>query len=159
MNDDMFLVKPVETLPTCRYLNPLSKWAAVHRRAIESRPHPWDCWQCHIVDTADWVAERTGTDPWIYECHTPLLFDTQRLREVVNAYPADRRFLVGELYPLAGAGGEGEHCGNAKVKTDATFSKKLDNPMPYLSSSPQSWDGQLGRFIREMFPDPCRWER
>lgn len=157
-NDDMFVTEPVDTLPTCRVLRPLSSWAQVHRDALNAGAHPWDCWQCHIIDTADWTAQQTGTDPWLYECHTPLLFDTARLRDVINNYPQDRRFVVGEVYPIAGAGGPGEHCGNAKAKTDASFPEKLANPMPYLSASPDSWAGALGRYIRDLFPAPCRFE-
>lgn len=156
-NDDMFLVEPND-LPCCRNLRPLSTWAKVHRDALETTVHGWDCWQCSIIDTAEWTEQQTGADPYLYECHTPLIFDTGKLQDAVNAYPANRRFVVGELYPIAGAGGEGEHCGNAKAKTDQSFPEKLANPMPYLSASPDSWAGALGAHIRREFPNPSRFE-
>lgn len=159
-NDDMFITEPVAAaLPTCRNLTPLSVWAKVHRDALLfAGPHPWDCWQCSIIDTAEWTAEQTGSDPWLYECHTPLLFDTARLRDVLAVYPPDRRFVAGEVYPIAGAGGEGESCGNAKCKTAASFAKKLTNPMPYLSCSPDTWTRPVGPHVRSLFVEPSRYE-
>lgn len=161
MNDDMFVIEPTDGVVTSRYRNPLSTWAAVHRDAVDREgAHPNDCWQCCIIDTAEWTAAQTGTDPWLYECHTPLLFDTGRLRDALNAYPADRRFVVGELYPVAGCGGDGEHLGNAKVKKNdhSVLAAKLGNPMPYLSCGPDSWHGVVGDHIRAQFTKPCQWE-
>jgi hypothetical protein len=154
-NDDMFVIELVDgPLPVCHNRHPASKWAADERkrRSLNS-------WHRAVIATAEWTAERLGTDPWIYECHTPLLFDTATLRDLLDEYPADRPFAAGELYPLAGIGGEGTFCGNAKCGRDDKLAAKLASPMPYLSASPDTWDGELGDYIRELFPNQCFWER
>ena len=134
LNDDMYIKQPIDgDLPTYRNKNPLSTWANA-----EGRLNNWH--RC-VIATAEWTAEQTGTDPHIYESHVPLTFDTTALRDVLAAYPDDRPFAVGEVYPIAGAGGEGTHAGNAKCKADDSFATKLALPMPYLSGNPDSWRG------------------
>lgn len=154
LNDDMFVIEKTDTLPTCRNRNPASKWA----EAEQADGVRLNGWHRTVIATAEWVAERTGTDPHIYEVHTPLLFDTREMAQLLAEYPLDRPFVAGELYPIAGRGGVGEHCGNAKVKRDDSLETKLAHPMPYLSGNPDSWVGALGDLIRDMFPIPCRWE-
>lgn len=155
-NDDHFVTEHVAgQLPTCRNKNPASRWA----QAEQDDGARLNGWHRTVQATAAWVADCTGTDPLIYESHTPLLFDTRRLKGYVNAYPIGQPFAVGELYPVAGAGGEGQHCGNAKVKAHDSLQAKLGNPMPYLSGNPDSWNGALGDYIRGLFPNPSRWER
>lgn len=152
MNDDMWIIEPVAgQLPTCRNLNPASTWAQAEGKL--------NTWHRAVIATAEWMGQRLGTVPHIYECHTPLLFDTAKLRDLLNAYPADRPFAVGELYPGAGVGGEGEHCGNAKVKAADSLEAKLAHPMPYLSASPDTWAGAVGEYVRGLFTEPSRWER
>jgi len=155
MNDDMFITEHVEgQLPTCRNASRASRWANAER----SSGVKLNGWHRTVQATASWVSELTETDPYIYEAHTPLLFDTAKLKALINTYPIAQPFAVGELYPIAGIGGEGAHCGNAKVKAADSLNAKLANPMPYLSGNPDSWAGALGTHIRAMFPNPSRWE-
>jgi hypothetical protein len=154
-NDDMFITEHVVgPLPICRNKNPASRWLDAEKNQ-GIRPNVW---HKAVTSTASWMGERLGTDPLVYECHTPLLFDTARLRHLINAYP-DQPFAVGELYPGAGIGGEGKHCGNAKVKAADSLAHKQALPMPYISGNPDSWDGALGQWIRGRFDKPGRWER
>lgn len=151
MNDDMYVTEPVDgDLPTYRSKNRLSGWLRAEGRS--------NGWHRAVAATAEWTAERTGQEPYIYEAHVPLRFRTAVLREVVNAYPDPDLFAVGEVYPIAGCGGEGVHAGNAKCKTEA-LETKLGQPMPYLSGSPGSWNGALGEWVRAQWVEPCRWER
>lgn len=152
-NDDMFLIEPVESLPVIRNKKSASQWNLGHPK------HGPNCWVCAVQNTAAWVANKTGTDPFLYENHTPLMFSTRRLRDVLNTYPTGQSFAVGEVFPIAGIHGPGHTAGNAKVKGSDPIADKLTLPMPYLSGNPDSWDGHLGRYIREMFPRPCCWER
>ena len=153
LNDDMYATEPHNEIVVCRNRHPASRWAAV-----EQQERTLNTWHRAVIATATWVSEITDTDPWIYESHTPLVFDTKRLRDALAAYPTGQPFAVGELYPIAGAGPEGEHRGNAKVKTE-TLTEKLALPMPYLSGSPGSWNGPLGRYIRGQFTTPSRYEK
>lgn len=162
-NDDMIVTEPTADLPIVRgHAQTGMQWASDHRNKVSSKGVcVTDCYQCAVAETAAWTHEQTGTDPHIYEAHSPLLFDTTKLRDVLAAYPDDRPFAVGEVYPIAGAGGPGRTAGNAKVKKNdpEVLAAKLANPSPYLSSSPESWAGVVGGWVRPRFPDPSRWER
>lgn len=155
-NDDMFIVEPVEgLLPTYRTLNPASSWPDA-----ECKTRTLNKWHFAVMATAEWVGQRVNEDPWLYECHVPLLYDTATFRGLMDEYPKGRPFAAGELYPLAGIGGEGESVGNSKcANPDAqSLASKLSLRMPFLSCSPASWDGATGAYVRSAFPDPCKWE-
>lgn len=154
MNDDMFAIEPHTGVVTCRNKGRLSAWTAA-----EKADRKLNAWHRAVITTAEWVAKQVGPDPLIYECHTPLLFNTERLREAINDYPAGQPFAVGELYPIAGTGGEGKHRGNAKCAANDHLEHKLGLDMPYLSASPPTWAGAVGKHIRGMFPEACGWER
>jgi hypothetical protein len=159
-NDDMFLLEPVDVLPVCRaHTQTGMQYAADHRENSSSRDLcvP-DCYQCAVGETAAWTAEQLDGDTLLYESHTPLTFDTAKLREVLAAYPPGRPFAVGEVYPITGAGGPGKLLGNAKSRVAGSFTAKLALPMPYLSCSPQTWLDPVGPHIKGMFPDPCCYE-
>lgn len=111
-----------------------------------------------LIETAAWVAQRTGSDPLAYYAHTPLAFDTAKVRDLLDAYPTTQRLEPMMLYPLAGIGDEGRDVGNAKAKDDAELARVLDQAMPYLSTNPVSWPGAAGEYVRGMFGRPCRWE-
>lgn len=153
LNDDMYATEPHNEIVVCRNKNRASRWAAA-----EKAERDLNTWHRAVIATATWVGEITDTDPYIYECHSPLPFSTKRLRDAIAAYPLGQPFAVGELYPIAGVGPEGEHRGNAKVKHE-TLAEKQALPMPYLSGSPGSWSGALGEWVRAQWPTPCRWER
>lgn len=156
MNDDMFVTEPSESLPIHRLgkvSEELDHWLGPGVRASGNT------WHKALIATAGWMEARGHGDVLCYEAHVPLLFHTERLAELLNAYPLEQRLLVGELYAAAGAGGEGIDAGNAKVKPGDQLAAKLAQPMPYLSVNPETWDGGPGDLIRAMFDQPCRWER
>lgn len=157
MNDDMFITEPTTgPLPTCRLgkvSEELDHWLGPGKRTSGNT------WHKALMATAAWMDDLGHGDILCYEAHTPLHFNTSRLAELLNAYPIAQRVLAGELYAYAGDGGEGVDRGNAKVRGDDNLQAKLAQPMPYLSGNPESWDGALGKMIRDMFPRPCRWER
>lgn len=153
LNDDMFCLESTDAIEPIRNKASSDTWNADHQVV-----HGPDCWTCAVRDTAAWTSEQTGGPIHLYENHTPLVFDTKLLRDLVNAYPRDRRFVVGELFALAGIGGPGRVAGNAKVKAHDSLDAKLALDMPWISGNPDSWDGALGDLIRGTFPDPSPWE-
>lgn len=145
MNDDMFVIEPVSDLP-CFHLGPSS----AHLEFLDSVGKDND-WVDAVRATAEWFG-----DPNCYECHIPLLFSRERLRAVLRAYPKDRPFAAGEVYEAARAGSEGVlgHC--VKV-TRQPLAEKLGTP--FLSSDDRSFaKGEVGRYVRSLFPEKCRYE-
>ncbi len=113
-----------------------------------------------LRDTATWVSGHLGVDDVLaHYAHTPLRFDTAKVRDLLAAYPTDVRLEPMLLYPIAGLSGEGIDAGNAKVKVTDSLAKKLAQPMPFLSGNDDTWAGPLGEHVKGLFPEPCRWER
>lgn len=152
LNDDHYLIEPVEVIEPVRNKKPASNWAAGHGL------HDWSCWTCAVKQCAAWVSGQVVDDVYLYENHTPLQFNTERLRAALLACPDDVPFMAGAVFALAGIGYPGTTGGNAKVKANDALADKLALPIPYISGNPDSWRGELGAHIKGMFPDPCRWE-
>lgn len=148
MNDDMYLVEPVD--------GPLPTFHLATANAFLAERNPHNTWVKAVTATAEWVG---SWDLPLYEAHVPLTFDTIALRDLLADYPADRPFAVGPTYCKTGAGGEGTDAGNAKCKVGDSLAEKLGLAMPYLSGNDESWAGAVGEFVRAMFGEPCRWER
>lgn len=152
LNDDHFITEPVVGhLPVCR-LNrcstELNHWASENGGVLRNTFHR------AVQDTAFWI----GNDPWAYVAHTPLLINTAKAQEFLANYPNDRRLEPFLLYAVAGIGDEGTDCGNAKVANGDSLNEKLAQPMPYLSTNPDSWPAETGDWIRATFTKPSKWE-
>lgn len=124
-------------------------------------PHVWserNTW-CHAVrNTAEWLNERTGGRCLSYTAHTPVLMDRGKVRDLLAEYPADRSLDLFLLYNLAGLAGVGVDAGNAKVR-GGDLAEKQGQDMPYLSGNQESFNGELGRMLKDRFPAPSRWEK
>lgn len=151
MNDDMFVTEIVAgQLPTCH----MGRASSERKRLASIR----SSWARAVFQTAAWMEDQGHGDVLVYEAHTPLLFNTAKLKVLLNSYPDHLPLAVGEMYAAAGAGGEGTHCGNAKVRAEDDVAEKQAMPMPYLSGNDETWQGEFGGLIRGMFTTPSRWE-
>lgn len=146
MNDDHFVIEHIPGDLPVYHLGPASKHLE---------------WLRSIGKTGEWLeacqaaAEWFG-DPLFYENHTPLLYSKERLRAVLSAYPDGRPMAPGLLYGAAGAGPEGVLGPCVKV-TSGALEKKLGTP--FLSSVDWSFaKGEVGRYVRSLFPEKCRYE-
>jgi hypothetical protein len=149
--DDVFVTEPVVgRLPVC-HLGPVANFSAYKTGT--------GTYADAVRQTADWLAEHGHPDPLAYLGHTPVPLDTARVREFLDTYPADRRLEPFLLYVVAGTDGPGTRQGNAKCAAEDGFVHKRDLPIPFLSSNPDTWTGQVGRYIRGLFTEPCKFER
>ena len=53
----------------------------------------------------------------------------------------------------------GAVAGNAKVGVESNLAAKRAQNMPLLSGNQATFDGELGDLLREMFPEPCKYEK
>lgn len=152
-NEDMYVVEPVDgELPTY-HLGLTRPWLTEFWRDKNT-------WFRAVKNTYDWLRDRTGVDDLpLYEAHTPLLLDRARTAQFLAEYPADQSVAVAGAYHLAGLGGEGVDAGNAKVGADDDFDAKRAQNMPFLSGNQNTFDGTVGRLLRAMFPEPCKYEK
>ncbi len=149
MNDDFFVLEPVDDLPVlarCRW----SEWHPTMSRGGARRRN-----------TAAALA-LLGVDPVLtYEGHRPLVVDKRVMRDVIPAVDAQNQraapVWVRTVYGNAAYGGRGEVVGDAKIY------RHRDMPaegQAFVSTSDQAWEtGRVGQWLRARFPDPCRHER
>lgn len=156
-NDDMFVMEPISEWRTWNLDTIEEHWGGPIGN-VDKRDNEW----LHAVwCTYKWMQEQGHPNPLYYENHTPLLYDKVKLAGVLEEYPADSPFVVNGTYPICGAGGEGEWGANAKLAFEGVLDvfASLALGMPYLSTEDRSFAEQaLGEFIRNNFPDPCKYE-
>jgi hypothetical protein len=103
-------------------------------------------------------AGRTGL--MSYELHVPMVVNRHILAEAVAmvgrsstaGHAIAKRTLYGNL---AGVGGERAHDVKAMRAKDGL----PESGLPFLSTSPASWTGLAGGWIRRLLAAPCRYER
>jgi hypothetical protein len=154
-NDDFFVTRPVEDVPALHRgpLGEMIEWyarnrlashrqrAAVTRRALQMAGH--------------------GEPLHSYELHTPMVINRHILAEGVKWLSSSRstdgvniskRTFYGNL---AGIGGERSPDVKVVKGSDGVPEVRL----PFVSTSPASWAGLAGGWIRQLFPDVGRYER
>ena len=150
LNDDYMATAPITW--GAWHMGPTSTYVAEQFR-------PRNTWWEALLATADWMRDRGHGDILCYAGHVPLMYSKARLRNILAEYPTDRRLLDVGLYPEAGVGGEGSFALNAKCGPDDAA--KVDDPRmpPWLSTNDASFAmPEIGGRVREMFPEPSRWE-
>lgn len=149
MNDDFFVLRPVDDLPVlarCTW----PEWRPTISRGLMRRRA-----------TADALALLDVDPVAAYEGHRPLLIDKRIMRQVIPAVDAQKQAVapvwVRTVYGNAAHGGAGRLAGDAKI-----YSHKLvpGDDDDFVSTSDPAWStGRVGEWLRARFPDPCRYER
>jgi hypothetical protein len=155
MNDDFAVIEPVESVPVL-HRGPLAD-VVLDRRYMRGG-------YGRAMRTAlDMLRAEGIEEPLSYELHAPLPIVAEAMRETLArathyrqhpalliALQAHKRTLYGNRYDVGG-----EQVADVKVyrATDPL------PPGPFVSTSPQSFNGRAGRALRAMFPDPSPYER
>jgi hypothetical protein len=149
MNDDFFILEPVDVLPVLARC-PWPEWRPTMSRGGARRRA-----------TAAALA-LLGVDPvTAYEGHRPLLVGKRVMEDVIPAVDAQNQraapVWVRTVYGNAAFGGRGVVAGDAKIY------RHRDMPPDgavFVSTSDQAWStGRVGQWLRARFPNPCRHER
>jgi len=160
LNDDHFITQP------------LTEWRTFHIGTVfgflsqlflgDPERTNLNEWAHAVLNTALWTQEQAEIEePLCYEAHTPLIFDKAKVAKVLDEYPADGFFAIGETYPITGAGGEGEPGCNTKVGDAGSrgLLTVMCSGMPYVSTEDDVFElGVVGNWLRESFPNPCIYE-
>jgi len=105
--------------------------------------------------TYGWLTGRGHPDPLSYDVHAPMPVSKAGMGAALDAAPghdAHKRTVYGVLGGL-----EGEQVDDVKITYRAP---RFGPDSRYLSTLPDAFtNGHVGRFIRDAFPKPCRYER
>lgn len=154
MNDDFFLTEPI-TQWLAWHQGPASEFLQRQRERGASR-----VWMRPMQHTADWMAAQGYGDVLVRQGHRPVMWDKARLREALNQYPPGRPLDVLGLFDLAGLNDTGKRGGNSKITSAEMFHRKVGKlGHPWISTSDAEFaTGITGKYVRDMFPEPCRYE-
>lgn len=149
-NDDFFVMKPVTELPPYRY-GTLQELCQRIERKNKGKPTKYTF---SLEKTIKALGEK-GLPTLNFELHLPILINRSKLLKTIERFPEVKgtRSLYGNSYLVP----------FSKPMRDVKIFDNKSLPtgdQPFLSTEDMSFaNGEVGKFIRETFPDKSRFER
>ena len=146
-NDDFYVLKPNKnTKPFHRGL------LQDHVKLIERKRNGNGSSYSQQLKECDNQLHRAGLTTLDYALHIPILVERAKMLEALEMFPNCPMFR--SLYGnYAGIGGTFHK--DVKVADPA---RNINPELDFLSSNDKSFRGEVGKFLAERFPDPCRFE-
>ncbi len=152
-NDDFFVMRPTDEDMPQQYNGLLPDVIELVERGGDASALYWTA-QLRVL--VDW-AEREGFGQVNYEVHKPMLINREKMLAVMEKYPEVlfTRSLYGNYYRIGG-----EDTGDIMIKyPEEDIGWALSRRPMFLSGTEESFaGGELGRYIRDKFPEPCPME-
>lgn len=145
MNDDFFIMKP--TAVPIAYRSSLHRHILTIEMKYNDRINPYTRNLRGVLR----VLEEQNLDTRSYELHIPFVFNKEKLLALIEKYPdvhATRTFYA-NYYHLRGV-----QMNDVKVLKG----EKRWKDGPFLSTDDRSFGGPVGAYIREQFPERCKYE-
>lgn len=152
-NDDFFVMRPTtEDMPQ-QYNGTLQEVIDLVEPGGDASAFYWTGELRRLVS---W-AEREGFGQVNYEVHRPMLINRRKMLAVMEQYPEIlfTRSLYGNFYEIGG-----EDTGDIMIKHPWESIQRVirEDPM-FVSTTEESFAaGEIGRYIRARFPEPCKME-
>lgn len=154
-NDDFYVTRPIDGVTT------------LHRGPLEQAEDHYRQWRAefyyrrtvHTRGLLHRAGVAAGGPLYSYELHVPMVVDRELLLLAAQWLETNRQ-RPGSIAKRtwygnwAAVGGEQAQ----DVKVQGADHGLPDTPLPYLSTSPQSWRGRVGGWLRQQFPTPCNYE-
>lgn len=147
-NDDFFIMKPVENMPA--YYD-----RTLYRRIQQiekKRKGTSGLYTMQLRLTRDLLQEG-GYKTFNYAVHMPMLINRKKALQVIKEFPKPHMFrsVYGNVLDI---GGE-QHADVKIIGRDI----KPDKDCDFLSTDEKAFgDSAVGQFIRDAFPEPCKYE-
>lgn len=146
-NDDFFIMQPYEQdIPLSNGSLEYLAYSIEKRNGVES------FYTQYLKYTSKVLKER-GYDNLSYACHVPLLINRQQGLQTLETFPSISLFrsTYGNHHKL-----QGKLIDDVKI---VDYNTIPDEDCILLSTYEDSFEkGQVGKFIRERFPEPCQYE-
>ena len=150
-NDDFFVMKPVKNVPV--YTNgDLRQFA---RFVTRNGQRESEYITTRINPTIKELQSR-GLPTVNYELHLPICISREKMLKIFRLFPrfVASRSTYGNYYRLRGERiGLNFHDGSVQSPKD-----KLNPERTFISTTDESWQGVVGKQIKELFPNPSRYE-
>ena len=146
-NDDFYVLQPFKR--TKAYHRGLIQ---DHVKTIKRKHGPSGSPYSRQLEECDDQLYRAGLTTLDYTLHIPMLVERSKMLEALRMFPNCPMFR--SLYGnYAGIGGD--YHDDVKVPEP---NMKVDASLDFLSSNDGSFRGEVGKFLRERFPNPSRFE-
>jgi hypothetical protein len=152
MNDDFYVVKPIETIET--YHGGLFQ----NKINIFSKNVPSSHYTKMLKNTRDKLFDLGIKQPLDYAIHVPMVLEKEKFATVIEPGHSFRT-LYGNIFNVGGI-----EIDDVKFHRKATrewaVNPDIDNlDLPYLSSSDSAFDELYKHVLREMFPNKTQHEK
>jgi len=151
MNDDFFIMKPIEEIPNLNrgYIVDVAEYYQQFNSPYFKG----------MVETHNYILSLGYKSPLSYELHVPMVMNKYNVVDMLDQYYFDapevsilhKRSLYGNMFNYGG-----ETIKDVKVyKVDGSF----DEDSTFLSTQDNIWDdSEIGRFIRTKFTEKSQYE-
>ena len=149
-NDDFFILKPVDTESFVNYSDGLLIDRA---KQIINRYGKGSSYTSQLIQTSNWLAAQ-GKPTRSFVLHVPMLIDKKKALEVLSmkGMPPMFRSLYANMAEVPFV-----YRTDVKIYTNDLVPEE---DWDYLSTTDESFrDGEVGKWIRERFPRPSRFEK
>lgn len=149
VNDDMFIMRPVDGMPV------LHRGRVRDVEAYYAARHPNGAYLAGMRETRELLATLGHPEPLSYELHVPLPVQRTQMLAALDAGRnidvVHKRTLYGNLAQIGGT-----QINDVKILHRAPRGYE---GLPFLSTMPDSFtNGFVGQHVRAAFPTPCRYE-
>lgn len=147
-NDDFFIMKKTKDLPPL-----MNGTIERHAARIRARHNGVDSAYTRNLRRTALELTRHGYDQVNYALHVPLLVNRKKGLKTLKTFPDNPMFrsLYGNQHEIGGVMSK-----DVKI-ADLTTVPTGDEQM--LSTTDKSFGGNVGKYIREAFPEKCKYER
>lgn len=144
MNDDFYAIRPVESV------------LPLHRGTLQEHLDMIKVnlgYKKFVQETQDLLVSMGVTEPLSYELHVPMVMTKAGLKKVIRM-DGLWRSLYGNLYSVGG-----EKFNDVKVHNTIDIDTLMKNPLPYISSHEDTFQGILDGYFKDAFPNPSKYEK
>ncbi len=149
MNDDFFLIRPVERLGN--YNGGCLSDKITKYRQID----PTSRYVISLKKTLEYLKKSGIKDPLDYDLHVPMVINKEKFLEIAYL-PFQARSIYGNIYNITSAKmHDVKRYHKTSPMSDLSY---LGNEYPFISSEDKSFDLLKETLLADMFPEPSRYE-
>lgn len=150
-HDDFFVLRPTDSLEPeyCATLRELAETIEYRRGGVRSD-------YTTILRRTEQVLKHAGYSAKAYELHKPFIFNREKVLKVLCGYPKEHciRSIYANVYDVGGK--KAQDC---KIPNpDDDFTEVIKNSDFVSTSNSSFMRGAIGRWLRDRFSQPCRYE-
>jgi len=151
MNDDFFIINKINNLPAYRRDHSIEYWIKHYKDSGSNGPYIKT-----MINTEVFLKQLGFSQIDSYELHVPMVYNKEKYLALRSMYPNNKSLQMRTLY------GNFYHLGGKRIEDVKVFNGKMgfSKESSFLSSLDETFEnGEVGRFIRSLFPIKSDYEK